>query len=190
MKVSEFLTKISYVFKSDIYVIDHKYILGGPSSETKNIGKMCCVLTEETSNLLKTEVSDKDFFVIINVKEAKKNLQENLNENIWESTKDIAKDTLKDFKKVIKKITEWKEFTFDEKSHDDFFNKNITVKACDKETETPISISKNMFPMLTEKNLEKLGYKLDTSGEYTDNLITKFDTDFFTIYEILYFLNF
>ena len=83
-----------------------------------------------------------------------------------------------------------KELTISEEEYKDFFDKSITIQVCKDETVTPISITKVLFPMLSEKNFENLLYNLKTDGEYTDNLITKFEIEYFTLYNILYFLNY
>ena len=83
-----------------------------------------------------------------------------------------------------------KELTISEEEYKDFFDKSITIQVCKDETVIPISIAKVLFPMLSEKNFENLVYNLKTDGEYTDNLITKFEIEYFTLYNILYFLNY
>ena len=190
MKLTELFTKISYVFKTDIYVLQHKYTVGGSDSNLKNTGTMFCILNEEISELMKREVSEKDFFYIKNIKDAKKNLEDNIVINILPTTKTNMLESLEDINKMISTCKKWDNFKLTEEEHKDFFDKAITIHVCKDETVTPISIAKVLFPMLTEKNFENLVYNLKTDGEYTDNLITKFEIEYFTLYNILYFLNY
>ena len=190
MKLTELFTKISYVFKTDIYVLQHKYIVGGSDSNLKNTGTMICILNEETSELMKREVSEKDFFYIKNIKEAKTDLEDNLVLDILPTTKSGVEENLKSLIKEKNKVKNWGSITLTEDEYDDFFNKNISINICKDETLTPIVVCKNMFPMLTEKNFENLKYYLKINGEFTDNLLTKFDTDYFELYNFLYYLNY
>ena len=47
--LNDILTKISYVFKKDCYIINRKYVIGGEESEYENASNMLCLLTPESS---------------------------------------------------------------------------------------------------------------------------------------------
>ena len=188
--LTDLFVKLAYVFKVDLYIIDHKYVIGGANSEIKNIGNMYCELNEHSIEVIKELVSDSNFIYIKNIKDAKTDLQNNIITEILPTTKDGVLESLKELKKQKKKITNWGKLTLNEDEIDRLFNKNVSIEICKEETDTPVIISKNMFPMLTEKKLDDLQYALDTSGEYTDNLVSMFKTDFFTLYNVLYFLNY
>ena len=190
MKLTDVFTKLSYVFKTDLFIINKKYVIGGSDSNLKNVGTMMCELSDDSIEVIKEELPDSDMIYIKNIKDAKKNLDDNIVINILPTTKNNMLDSLEDTIKMIDKCKRWDNFKLSEEEYKDFFDKSITIQVCKDETVTPISIAKVLFPMLTEKNFENLVYNLKTDGEYTDNLITKFEIEYFTLYNILYFLNY
>ena len=190
MKLTDVFTKLSYVFKTDLFIIDKKYVIGGSESNLKNVGTMMCELSDDSIEVIKEELPDSDMIYIKNVKDAKKNLDDNIVINILPTTKNNMLESLEDIIKMINKCKKWDNFKLTEEEYKDFFDKSITIQVCKDETLTPISIAKVLFPMLSEKNFENLLYNLKTDGEYTDNLITKFEIEYFTLYNILYFLNY
>ena len=141
MKLTELFTKISYVFKTDIYVLQHKYIVGGSDSNLKNTGTMFCILNEETSELMKREVSEKDFFYIKNIKEAKTDLEDNLVLDILPTTKSGVEENLKSLIKEKNKVKNWGSITltedeYDEKTH--FLKEKTTYLYTEEELENKL----------------------------------------------------
>lgn len=190
MKLTDVFTKLSYVFKNDLFIIDKKYVIGGSDSNLKNVGTMMCELSEDSIEVIKEELPDSNMIYIKHIKDAKKNLDDNIVINILPTTKNNMLETLKDINKMITKCKKWDNFKLTEDEYNDFFNKAIAIHVCKEETTTPITIAKVLFPMLTEKNFENLVYNLKTDAEFTDNLITKFEIEYFTLYNILYFLDY
>ena len=190
MKLTDVFTKLSYVFKTDLLNINKKYVIGGSESNLKNVGTMMCELSDDSIEVIKEELPDNDMIYIKNIKDAKTNLEDNLVLDILPTTKSGVEENLKSLIKEKNKVKNWGSITLTEDEYDDFFNKNISINICKDETLTPIVVCKNMFPMLTEKNFENLKYYLKINGEFTDNLLTKFDTDYFELYNFLYYLNY
>ena len=153
MKLTDVFTKLSYVFKTDLFIINKKYVIGGSDSNLKNVGTMMCELSDDSIEVIKEELPDNDMIYIKNIKDAKTDLQNNIITEILPTTKDGVLESLKELKKQKKKITNWGKLTLNEDEIDRLFNKNVSIEICKEETDTPVIISKNMFPMLTEKKL-------------------------------------
>ena len=51
----DILTKVSNVFKNDMYIIDYQFCLGGKESEDFNRSTLLCVLTPELMELVKEQ---------------------------------------------------------------------------------------------------------------------------------------
>ena len=71
------LTKLKNVFKTDMYIVDKMYCIGGEESEDKNVGYSLCVLTPEVSEYLSETFGEHTKVIyIVNIAEAKKNYKQ------------------------------------------------------------------------------------------------------------------
>ena len=66
MSLRELLTKLSYVFPDDIYIIGNHYVIEGEKSSKRNCGTNTVILTDKVGELL-NEKFDKKYKGIYNL---------------------------------------------------------------------------------------------------------------------------
>ena len=145
LKINDLFTKIQYVFKNDIFIIDNKYVIGGSKSELANVGEMFCVLNDDYIELCKSEITETEAISINNIKDAKKDLSKEVNYNIHTTVEESIRTILKNRKNHIKNISEWKKLEFSESDYDDFFNKGLNVELFKDKKLPSITINKNIY---------------------------------------------
>ena len=188
LKINDLFTKISYVFKNDIFIINNKYVIGGSKSELANVGEMFCVLNDDYIELCKSDITETEIISINNIKDAKKDLSKEVNYNIHTTVEENIRTILKNRKNHIKNISEWKKLEFSESDYDDFFNKGLNVELFKDKKLPSITINKNIFPLLTEKTFENFSYNVKINDELC-KFICKLELPFFTLYMIYFYLD-
>lgn len=189
---NDILTKVSNVFKTDMYIIDYQFCLGGKESENDNKSLMMCVLTPDLINLVKETFPDNKNIFFTNVKKAKDELQEYSTVNI---NKDILKNITEKRDEILKKINNvksWNSFGFTEETIDDIFKEGGSLELFKDNKDIPsVTITKTLFPLVTNKCANELYYNLIKPKEDNEiyELVTSFDTDWFQIYNIIQYLN-
>ena len=188
---NDLMTKISNVFKSDMYILNNKYCIGGTESEEKNITQIVCLLTPECSDLIKETFPDSDVVYIKDVKKIKDDLDEFSSLKIFETEK---KDLINRRDKVLDralKVDTWKSFEFSDEDISNIFSEGMTYELFTNNDKIPsVTISKSLFPMVKEKGANLLYYQIDIPDNDDDliHLITSFDTEWFQIYNMIQYI--
>lgn len=188
---NDLMTKISNIFKSDLYIINNKYCIGGADSEDKNITQILCLLNQESSNLVKEQFPDTDIIYIKDVKKIKENFDENIELKIFESEKNDLLNKRDKIMKLVLNIDSWKSFEFTESDITDIFTDGKTFEMFTEDSNIPnLTISKTLFPMVKEKTVNQLFYQIfipDNEYELIQ-LVTSFDTEWFQIYNLIQYI--
>ena len=188
---NDLMTKISNVFKSDMYIIGNKYCIGGAESEEKNITQIVCVLTPECTKLVQDIFNESEVVYIEDVKKVKDDLEKFSSLKIFGSEKD---DLIKRRDKVldlVMKVDTWKSFNFTNEIIEDIFTNGMTYELFTDEEEIPsVTISKSLFPMVKEKGANELYYQIYIPDNEYDliELITSFDTEWFQIFNLIQYI--
>lgn len=188
---NDLMTKISNVFKSDLYILNNKYCIGGPESEDENITQIVCLLTPECSEIIKQTFPDSDVVYIKDVKKIKDNFDDFSSLKIFETEK---KDLLKRRDKILDlalKVDTWNSFEFTEDDIIDIFKEGMTYELFTNNDKIPsVTISKSLFPMVKEKGANSLYYQIyiPESDDDLIHLITSFDTEWFQIYNLIQYI--
>lgn len=192
LTIKDILIKIMNVYKHDIYILNYKYCLAGTESESSNIGQTLCVLNDEASTVFKEAYPEKSLIFIDDIKNAKLKLEEHTRTEFNEDEIKTISDRFNFIDKLVKKIDEWKSFDFDEQKILALFKNGETVELFSQEKNIPtVTISKSLFPLVTEKKLERLYYNIipaKNSDELT-TFVTSFDFELFQLYSIFLYMN-
>lgn len=188
---NDLMTKISNVFKSDLYILNNKYCIGGAESEDKNITQIVCILTPDCSELIKETFQESDVIYIKDVKKVKDNIEEFSSLKIFDSEK---KDLIKQRDKVLDfalKVDNWKSFEFSDEDIESIFSDGKAYELFTENDKIPsVTVSKSLFPMVKEKVANFLYYQIYIPENEDDliHLITSFDTEWFQIYNLIQYI--
>ena len=178
--INVILTKIKNVFKTDIGIINYKYVVGGPESEAANPGKYLVILEPEWTELLRRLIPDNNFIYINNIINAKKEDDYCAKECPFNYRHDMQ--TMMESLLEAQKGGEFQRFELNEDQLKYFFNNQLTI-TFKKKTDNlaDININKTMFPMLTEKTLGNLSYYVKEKDELLTDMITQYISEWFII---------
>lgn len=188
---NDLMTKISNVFKSDLYILGNKYCIGGTESEEKNITHILCVLNQDCSNIVKEYFPVSDTIYIKDVKKIKDDKDNFSSLKIFENEK---KELINRRDRILNsalKVDTWKSFNFTDKDIEDIFTDGMTYELFTDNDKIPsVTISKSLFPMVKEKGANELFYQIyiPENNEDLINLITCFDTEWFQIYNLIQYI--
>lgn len=188
---NDLMTKISNVFKSDLYIINNKYCIGGNESEEKNITHLLCILNDDCSKLVKDIFPDNEIVYIKDVKKIKEDIEQFSSLDIFETEKEDIIKRRDIILNLALKIDSWKDFNFTDEDLNDIFNEGKTFELFTEENNIPsVIISKSLFPMIKENTANKLYYQIFVPENENDlvQLITSFDTDWFQIYNLIQYI--
>ena len=185
------LSKIANVFKTDSYVIDDTYVLGGEESESDNPSTILLILNPDIAKEVKDlNLTDgEDILFIEKIKDFKKTL--NGGKLISQEEKDI-KNKCKKLNKIIKNIEDWKSLDFSEEEIEGFITDGKTVKLFESDENIPsVTISKTLIPLLTIKNFSDLSYQVIVNDDFNElnTLVFLLDTEYFQLYSIAQYIN-
>lgn len=192
------LTKLKNVFKTDMYIIENLYCIGGEESESKNVGTNICILPFETCVYLQDKFGKHNQVIYIpNIANAKKfynTAQEYLyfKTNIDALTKKELLNRSKILNDKIRKVSTWKSFNFTSEEIKALFTDKEGIILFSDDKELPeVYVSKSIYPMITEKNIANLYYS-PTKEDKKNNIygfITSFDTKFFQLYSLINYID-
>ena len=188
----DILTKVSNVFKNDMYIIDYQFCLGGRESEDSNRSTFLCVLTPELMELVKEQFPENKNIFFSNVKKAKDDLSLYSDIKIKEDELKRITEKRNHIMKIISSIKSWNNFNFDETTVTNIFKNGDSIELFQDDEKIPsVTIGKTLFPLVTEKNANNMYYSVILPKENSDiyQLITSFDTEWFQIYNIIQYLN-
>lgn len=186
------LTKLSNMFKKDVYIIQNRYCLGGDESEAENISRYFCILSQESMDLVKEVFPDDDIIYFSNIKNAKKDLNKYVTNIIPDNKKKELIDLRDKLEKDILSIDKWKSFDFtDEEAHSLFDDAKTMELFVDDKNIPSVTISKTLFPLIKFKDVRTLYYSVSIP-ECDDDLITfyiGYDAQWFQTYNIVQYVD-
>lgn len=186
---NEVLTKISYVFKKGIYVLENQFILPNEKSDDELVGSFALILTDKCKDAL-TEVlgETEEAYAITDVKAAKTNI-EGYYFPIQDA--DVIKNYNSQLDAIFDEFENEEEFDVLNLSEQDYeaFISGDTIRLANPYG-SDLEINKSMFPLLTEKNIKNFHYMMkDDENSVSTTLSVWIDTDWFTIYDNLMYIN-
>lgn len=185
LTIRDLLTKASYVFPSDMYLVFNQYLVSGKESDENTNGRYICRLTPEMMQLCNETFGNDKIIYFTNIKKAKDALEE--------YTEELSLDQMNEMKALVYaetgrflNIDEWKDFQFTEEQVTDIFN-GTTIDIFKDDPKIPETIlNKSMLPLVTDKNIQNITYYLYSipSEEYGDiyNLVISHVVEYFQIY--------
>ena len=187
-KIEDMLTKILKIFPSDIYIVYNKYIVGGDKSEENTTGYFICRLLDGIYDELNTEFDKDKIYYIRNLRTEKSNAFDNSHiVNDKECMKIIY--GINKLNELISNVEIWSPIELDDDTIDKLLNNNDTITLFDNDDEkSPLLLGKNMFPTISEKNINKLYYSyLGENDEYSQVLFN-LNADYFELYMLYRYL--
>lgn len=184
------LTKLVNIFKKDMYIVDCKYCIAGDESEKESQGKQICILEDPCVKVIMTEFPDCNAIYVSNVRKAK-------NERDLIQT-DLTEDKLMELRKEYTDIltvaqgnTVWRSFEFTDDMVQALFREGKIVPLPVKNKNDPVMVvSKNLFPLITEKRLSSVVYNIKKDNTGTGSyLFIKHDFDLFVHYNIIFYIH-
>lgn len=184
----EFLNKIKKVFPNDLMIYHNYYIIPGIKSSEKLDGLVLLVIEEKYRELLSTVLNEKNSYEILSIDDFKNNIGEDMSEYYTEISDNYFKlpNSYDDDDSIIETLLSetssediiWNRLSDQIDISKTFFDNKSTyeLKITDNKYNISdvVTIGKELFPHLTEKNIDVLYYtsKYDASR---DLFITYFD---------------
>ena len=191
-KLEDFFTKISNVFKDDIYIIKNTYCIAGKSSEQKNISKIVCVVSSDIIQLLNEVFPNMDYVYIQKIKESKKDIASNFTNKISDMEKKDLDKTVSFVMDKVNKTTSWESFNFSDDDAEKIFKEGELFTLFKDNDEIPsLTMSKSLFPMVTPKTANDILYHayVPKNNEDLVTLVSSFPTMYFQMYSVIQYIN-
>lgn len=184
---STLMTKIANIFKSDMYIINSTYCIGGKDSEEKNNSYALCLLNKEYSDIIKELFPDEEIIYIKDVKKSKEDLSL-VSTDIKEKEKILKR--YKDLLEIVNSITAWENLKLPENAIKTVFKDGLTYELFKDEDIPSVLIAKSLFPMVSEKNIDTLAYNVIIPNNEFDlvKLVTSLNTEWFQIFNLIQYL--
>ena len=185
----DILVKVTKVLPSDLYLINNEFIISGNKSNESTIGVYLYRLLPDAINACKEHFDGNKIYYIKDGKAAKDSLNENYTEVNSDDEISHIRSKKEEIIKLVNKTKIWNTFNFTENEISSLFNTNSTLELFSDNDDIPtVTVSKTLFPYVTEKNVSKLFYNVINSTEYT-NLLLSLDYEFFQIYMLYRYID-
>lgn len=183
------LTKLANVFKTDMYIYEYKFCIGGKYSEADNEGQILCTLNPEYEEMMKT-LYKSDYIFFSDIKKAKKEPETYISVVTDEFTQHLIKKQYKSLVNNIERTGKWRELTLSEADIIDIFvDRNLHTFFTDDESVPKLDLVKTSFPLLSEKNAGEttIMYKSFGKDEETEiaTIVISYVVEWFQIQEYL-----
>lgn len=190
--INDLLTKISNIFKTDMYILDWRYCLGGKVSESKNPGTILCVLEPDVVKVLKNEFPKNKVIFFSDIKKAKTDQEEFIKTDFTESEENELFKKQMDLDNDLLRIREWKSLGLTEKQVYDLL-KRKTIVGIRASNRYEFVITNQLLPLVTESTVGTVTYTItktppNDSGICMTKLILKYDHPYFVYYNTIYYL--
>lgn len=180
------ITKLGGVLNRDVYIINYTYCIGGDDTNDEKVSDIILELDSDFVNLLKELYPDTKCIYFKKIKESKKDLENNLDLNTNNSIIEELEKKINIMIHLVGDSNPWNRFIINNDDYDSFFDKKEVIKGFIDNNEIPdTDISLQLFPKLTEKNIDDFYYKY-YKDKYKDiefvHILTKLYSDIFMIY--------
>ena len=180
------ITKLGGVLNRDVYIINYTYCIGGDDTNDEKVSDIILELDSDFVNLLKELYPDTKCIYFKKIKESKKDLENNLDLNTNNSIIEELEKKINTIINMVGDSNPWNKFIINSDDYDSFFNKKEVIKGFIDNNEIPdTDISLQLFPKLTEKNIDDFYYKY-YKDKYKDiefiHIVSKLYSDIFMIY--------
>lgn len=194
--LSTVLMKLATIYKYDMYLINCRYCVNGPiTSKDGPAGKTLCILTDDVVDDVIDHFGQPSVIYFKNVKKAKAafNTEDEymqIETSFDEKTKKSISESRDLLMKTFKSIDTWNQFNFTEDQIKALFtNGEIVTLFSDNKDIPEVYVTKDIFPLVTDKNINTLYYAVSKQKHKQDinYLYLSLDSDYFQIYkEIAY----
>lgn len=180
------ITKLGGVLNRDVYIINYTYCIGGDDTNDEKVSDIILELDSDFVNLLKELYPDTKCIYFKKIKESKKDLENNLDLNTNNTIIEELEKKINIMIRLVGDSNPWNRFIINNDDYDSFFDKKEVIKGFIDNNEIPdTDISLQLFPKLTEKNIDDFYYKY-YKDKYKDiefvHILTKLYSDIFMIY--------
>ena len=195
--IPDILLKLSNVYKEDLYIVNSMYCIGGLLSEDQAIGKSFCILEKDRSDDIKDYFGNLSTIYIKNVKKAKEFYStefeyQYVNSNLEEKVKKEMNERKDEYLNAIKAVKDWHQFNFTDEEIKLLLEDNERITIFKNDENIPsLEVTKCVFPMLTNKNLNTLVYSVGKTKNVknTYTLITSITHEYFQIYNFIRYID-
>lgn len=190
---NELLTKLSNVFKKDMYIYKYKFCIAGNDSDAETEGSFICTLNEEYADLIKSLYKDKEYIFFSDVKKAKKEPETYITSINDDFSQHIIKKKFDSLNKVISKSNGWEELKLSEDDVNEiFFERKLFPLFKDDKTKATFDLAKSAFPIISEKNINEYVIMYNYLGtDEEDNissLLFSYSLEWFKVDEYIMYL--
>lgn len=154
--IRDLFVKLKPIFKSDIYIVKHKYVISGPTSNTEVAGDYLCILEEKYIDALKIFYPEEKVIYVKNLVLIKDELDSHY-EYINDEEKSLSlEDLISNYLNHVDEVSGWKNLieTYPGIQKVIYDKKHVYGIKVNNGKEV-INIGKSLFPVLTEKNMAK-----------------------------------
>lgn len=188
--LNDILTKLSNVFKHDMYVVGHRYCIGGPATDGDYPSKIFCVLEAEESKEFEKEFPEVSVVFFKDIKKAKKEPGLYIKTEIPEDKVEEIQGYVNKYSSIAYGIQSWKPLELTQDEIDTILTERniVGISAGSKYV---FAISKQLIPLVAESTIDDLSYavlndKSDRGGVF---LILKYIHSMCVYYNFIYYLS-
>lgn len=190
--LKDILSKLSNIFKNDIYIYKKRYVIGGDISESRNVTRFMCVINIDLVDLFTCIPDDVDLVYLDDIKKQKDTFESSITSDIVESKRLEVINFIRGTEEKANRIESWDSFNFTDEDKAILYDENVTLELFKDDKNIPsVTVSKTLFPLVTEKTIDNLYYHVTLPKKDKDlvELLTSFDYDYFQIYNIIVYLD-
>jgi hypothetical protein len=175
------LMKLVNVFPKDMYLVHNWCAIAGEESDEENRGYCFCILEPDVRIMLKKLFPNNPTLYIKSVRDTKADnskVQEILDE------KELKKidSTVNNYLYEYNSIDGWNTFEFTEKDVKQIFSDGKSFTLFENDDKPSVIISKSMFPLINEKNINDVKYNYSRNDDEDINqLAIYYDYDLFQL---------
>ena len=160
LELDTLLTKLSYVFPSDLVIIDGCDVVEGPKSLDRNDGHYSCSLNEEARNAIKNAFGKKQYIYIKDVKKAKKEPDLYISFKPSESDCALYEKTRYQYLKECANLPYWDKVVMNEDAIETLFLGDEVNLYFSGGYRANVSVSKSLLPLVAKTNFDDLIYSI------------------------------
>ena len=187
IQMDDILTKVSHIFKKDVYIVNHKYFISGEKSQDEIPGPTLVTIDDGIESI-KDFYKENNIIYIEDIKKFKAGDKSLLRLVDDEDEIDLINRDLDTIIKLVDEVKSWDNLIIPEEYHETFFNESEHIELFSWDDKIPtLRASKVIFPTITIAKRNEWVYSYRKPDNKYDLNILLFQTlsDFALIQEAI-----
>lgn len=184
-------TKISSIFKNDIFIMNYMYCVGGIESESKNESQILLLFDTDVIEILKELFPDNPYIWITDIKGIKTDFNSCVKYLDKENGLEFELKRVQRLVDIMNNIKSWNTFDFTQEEKNSLLDERDTLILFKDNDKIPsLKVAKSLFPMVTDKNIDTLYYSIISKKDaQVTEMVTSLSTDYFQVYNLIQYIS-